>query len=38
MDFGLWVEPEMVNVDSELYRAHHRLGPELSRPAEDGGA
>ncbi len=22
MDFGLWVEPEMVNVDSELYRAH----------------
>lgn len=22
MDFGLWVEPEMVNVDSDLYRAH----------------
>ncbi|MCI9331580.1 MAG: alpha-galactosidase [Oscillibacter sp.] len=22
MDFGLWVEPEMVNEDSELYRAH----------------
>lgn len=22
MAFGLWVEPEMVNVDSELYRAH----------------
>ncbi|MFI0923916.1 alpha-galactosidase [Streptomyces sp. NPDC021012] len=22
MDFGLWVEPEMVNRDSELYRAH----------------
>ncbi len=22
MDFGLWVEPEMVNVDSELYRNH----------------
>jgi alpha-galactosidase len=22
MDFGLWVEPEMVNPDSELYRAH----------------
>ncbi len=21
--FGLWVEPEMVNVDSELYRKHH---------------
>ncbi|MXN66901.1 alpha-galactosidase [Stappia sp. GBMRC 2046] len=22
MGFGLWVEPEMVNADSELYRAH----------------
>ncbi len=22
MDFGLWVEPEMVSEDSELYRAH----------------
>jgi alpha-galactosidase len=22
MDFGLWVEPEMVNPDSELYRSH----------------
>ena len=22
MDFGLWLEPEMVNTDSELYRAH----------------
>ncbi|MEN9938310.1 MAG: hypothetical protein RLZZ387_4889 [Chloroflexota bacterium] len=22
MDFGLWIEPEMVNPDSELYRAH----------------
>ncbi len=22
MDFGLWVEPEMVSPDSELYRAH----------------
>lgn len=22
MDFGVWVEPEMVNVDSDLYRAH----------------
>lgn len=35
MDFGLWVEPEMVNPDSDLYRAHPdwllqvpgRLGP-----------
>ena len=22
MEFGLWVEPEMVNLDSELFRAH----------------
>ena len=22
LDFGIWVEPEMVNTDSELYRAH----------------
>lgn len=22
MEFGLWVEPEMVNADSDLYRAH----------------
>lgn len=22
LDFGIWVEPEMVNVDSDLYRAH----------------
>lgn len=37
MDFGLWVEPEMVNPDSELYRAHpdwayhfpHRHADEL---------
>jgi len=36
MDFGLWVEPEMVNPDSDLYRAHpdwvyhfpHRLRTE----------
>lgn len=31
MDFGLWVEPEMVSPDSDLYRAHpdwclHELG------------
>lgn len=37
MDFGLWVEPEMVNPDSDLYRAHpdwtyhypHRKASEL---------
>ena len=22
LEFGLWIEPEMVNVDSDLYRAH----------------
>ena len=22
MQFGLWIEPEMVNPDSDLYRAH----------------
>lgn len=22
MDFGLWIEPEMVNPDSDLYRTH----------------
>ncbi len=35
MDFGLWVEPEMVSPDSDLYRAHpnwclHRPGFERS--------
>jgi len=33
MQFGLWVEPEMVNTDSDLARAHPewilRAGPEL---------
>lgn len=37
MDFGLWVEPEMVNPDSDLFRAHpdwayhypHRTAHEL---------
>lgn len=30
MSFGLWFEPEMVNPDSDLFRAHPdwRLGPE----------
>ncbi|MFA9563395.1 MAG: alpha-galactosidase [Acidimicrobiales bacterium] len=38
MEFGLWVEPEMVNPDSDLYRAHpewvlsdHRYEPVLGR-------
>jgi alpha-galactosidase len=37
MDFGLWVEPEMISPDSELYRAHpdwclHQPGQE--RPTQ----
>ncbi|SER65048.1 alpha-galactosidase [Tranquillimonas rosea] len=31
MSFGLWVEPEMVNRDSDLYRAH----PDWALGAED---
>lgn len=29
MDFGLWFEPEMVNEDSELYRAHPEYAVKL---------
>ena len=32
MDFGLWFEPEMVNPDSDLYRAAPRLDPRRRRP------
>ena len=34
MEFGLWFEPEMVNVDSDLVRAHPDwvLGPRAGRP------
>jgi alpha-galactosidase len=34
MEFGLWIEPEMVNVNSDLYRAHPEwvLGSVLARP------
>lgn len=37
MDFGLWVEPEMVSPDSDLYRAHPDWclnEPGLPRPTE----
>jgi alpha-galactosidase len=36
MDFGLWVEPEMVNLDSDLVRAHPDwvLGAHAERPPE----
>ena len=29
LDFGIWVEPEMVNVDSDLYRAHPDWAMEI---------
>ncbi|MCK8060086.1 MULTISPECIES: alpha-galactosidase [unclassified Fusibacter] len=29
MDFGIWVEPEMVNKDSDLYRAHPEWAVEI---------
>jgi alpha-galactosidase len=29
LDFGLWVEPEMVSVDSDLYRAHPEWALQL---------
>lgn len=34
MTFGIWVEPEMVNMDSDLYRAHPDwlLGPKDQSP------
>jgi alpha-galactosidase len=34
MEFGLWFEPEMVNLDSDLVRAHPDwvLGPRAGRP------
>jgi alpha-galactosidase len=36
MEFGLWFEPEMVNVDSDLVRAHPDwvLGPVAGHPRE----
>ncbi len=33
LDFGIWVEPEMVNVDSDLYRAHPDWAIEI--PGKD---
>jgi alpha-galactosidase len=36
MEFGLWFEPEMVNVDSDLVRTHPEwvLGPRAGHPRE----
>lgn len=36
MDFGIWVEPEMVNEDSDLYRAHPDWA--VAAPAAENGA
>ncbi len=37
LDFGLWVEPEMVNVDSVLYRAHPDWVMEIPGQAHSEG-
>lgn len=37
MDFGIWVEPEMVNVDSELYRAHPDWSIDIPGKAHSEG-
>lgn len=37
MDFGLWVEPEMINPDSDLYRAHPDWAMQFQgRPRTEG--
>lgn len=38
MEFGLWVEPEMINLDSDVARAHPEwiVGPS-ARSSKDGG-
>ncbi len=37
MDFGIWVEPEMVNVNSELYRKHPDWVMEIpGKPHSEG--
>lgn len=37
MDFGIWVEPEMVNTDSDLYREHPDWTMEIpGRPHSEG--
>lgn len=37
LQFGLWVEPEMVNVDSNLYRAHPEWVLEIPGQAHSEG-
>ncbi len=37
LEFGVWVEPEMVNVESELYRAHPEWVMEIpGKPHSEG--
>lgn len=37
MKFGIWVEPEMINVDSELYKKHPEFVMEVpSKPHSEG--
>ena len=37
LSFGIWVEPEMVNVDSDLYRAHPEWVLEIPGKAHSEG-
>lgn len=37
LDFGIWVEPEMVNVDSDLYRAHPEWAMDIPGKAHSEG-
>ncbi len=37
LDFGIWVEPEMVNVDSDLYRAHPDWAMDIPGMAHSEG-
>ncbi|MBQ6753206.1 MAG: alpha-galactosidase [Clostridia bacterium] len=37
LDFGIWVEPEMVSVDSDLYRAHPDWALEIPGHAHSEG-
>ncbi len=37
LDFGIWIEPEMVNSDSNLYRAHPEWAMEIpGKPHSEG--
>ncbi len=37
LDFGIWIEPEMVNTDSDLYRAHPEWSMDIpGRPHSEG--